>query len=98
MVNDDVRIFDVFYYGGALENLARSSSLALRRSDVEAWAPSPLPATTTVVDMRSGRRHTVNVSFKEFHAWAIGPAAAQDKARAAAPVTPAKKKPVKRTR
>lgn len=80
-MTDDVRQFDItveFYEPGAAD---RTSKLALRRSVCASWYPSAHRRNTTVVNTLDGKTHRVNIQFTEFHAWAIGPAAEQDKQR-----------------
>lgn len=77
----DVRTFAVTTEAIGPDEFTRTTQLAIRRAHCSSWQPSAIMRNTTVVNMLDGRAYRVNTPFNEFHAWAIGPAAEQDKQR-----------------
>lgn len=76
VMTDDVRTFVIMIPG-----VTGASEIAIRRALCVSWRPNPVTHNTTVVDTADGNTHCVYTPFREFHAWAIGPAAEQDKQR-----------------
>lgn len=83
-MSDEIKLFPIRVESDSPGIADGVSELALKRSKLCSWRPSHSRRSTTVVFTDDGRVHEVKVEFKEFHQWAIGPAAANDKAAAAA--------------
>ena len=67
----DVRIFDTTIQDAKTKE-KHIHPIALRRTDVIGWSPSPVVPANTVALMNGGHKVSVRCAFTEFHAWAIG--------------------------